>query len=112
MFSFLESPVIAFVLHEIICIMATVYYLLPLVTRLKEKKAGNKKFTTSWEDLKNIVATYVIIIESYLVYDNVTKGATIQPMIAIVTQVITVIVIFTAFLVLRDKNKKRQRRQF
>ena len=112
MFSFLESPVIAFVLHEIICIMAAVYYLLPLITRLKEKKAGNKKFTTSCEDLKNIVATYVVIIESYLVYDNVTKGTTIQPMISIVTQVITVLVIVVAFIVLRDKNKKRQRRQF
>lgn len=112
MFSFLESPLIAFILHEIICIMATVYYLLPLITRLKEKKAGNKKFTTSWEDLKNIVATYVVIIESYLVYENVTTGGTIQPVISIVTQVITVLVIIVAFIVLHDKNKKRQKRQF
>ena len=112
MFSFLESPLVAFILHEVICIMATVYYLLPLITRFKEKKAGNKKFTTSWEDLKNIVATYVIIIESYLVYENVTTGGTIQPIISIITQVITVIVILVAFIVLRDKNKKRQRRNF
>lgn len=112
MFSFLESPMFAFIFHEIICIMATVYYLLPIVTRFKEKKAGNKKFTTSWEDLKNVVATYVVIIESYLLYENVSTGTIIQPMIAIVTHVITLAVIVTAFVVLRDKNKKRQRRQF
>lgn len=112
MFSFLESPVFAFIFHEIICLMAAVYYLLPLVTRFKEKKAGNKKFTTHWEDLKNVVATYVVIIESYLLYENVTTGTIIQPILAVITHVLTLIVIVAAFVVLHDKDKKRERRKF
>ena len=112
MFDFLENPTFSFILHEGICIMGIIYYLRPMIIRLTEKKNGVKKFTTSWESLKNVVAVYIVIAESAFLYqDYITKGM-INITLAIITQVLAIIVIVAAYFVLHDKNHKRERRKF
>ena len=65
-----ENPTFMFVFHEIVCILGALYYLPYIFTRIREKKEG-KKFTVCWKDLKNIVATYVVVAESLLLYEDI-----------------------------------------
>lgn len=104
-FTLLDNPTFMFVFHEVVCILGAVYYLVPMMTRLREKKEG-KQFTTSWKSLKNIVCTYVVVAESIFLYEDVRTQGIINPMVAIVTQVLAVIIIFSAYLVLKEEPKQ------
>ena len=104
-FSLLDNPTFMFVFHEVVCILGAIYYLVPMMTRLREKKEG-KPFTTSWKGLKNIVSTYVVVAESIFLYEDVKTQGIINPAVAIVTQVLAVVVIFFAYLVLKEEPKQ------
>ena len=100
-----ENPTFMFVFHEIVCILGALYYLPYIFTRLREKKEG-KKFTVCWKDLKNIVATYVIVAESLLLYEDIKTGGIINPVVAVATQVLAIIVIATAYILLKEEPEK------
>ena len=104
--SLLEDPSFKFIFHEVVCLLGILYYLVPTVTRLREKKAG-LPFTTSWKSLKNIVALYVVLAESVFLYEDIKAGIIIQTEVATVSQVLAVAVIFVAYLVLRDPYEKK-----
>lgn len=100
-----ENPTFMFVFHEIVCILGSLYYLPHMLTRIREKKEG-KPFTVCWKDLKNIVATYVIIAESILLYEDIKTNGIINPTLAIVTQVLAIVVIATAYILLKEEPQK------
>lgn len=100
-----ENPTFMFVFHEIVCILGALYYLPYIFTRLREKKEG-KKFSVCWKDLKNIVATYVVVAESILLYEDIKTQGIINPTVAIVTQVLAIIVIATAYILLKEEPEK------
>ena len=104
-FTLLDNPTFMFVFHEVVCILGAVYYLVPMMTRLREKKEG-KPFTTSWKNLKNIVCTYVVVAESIFLYEDVRTEGIINPIVAIVTQVLAIIFIFSSYLILKDEPQK------
>ena len=101
-----ENPTFMFVFHEIICILGALYYLPHIITRIREKKEG-KKFSTGWKDLKNIVATYVVVAESILLYEDIKTNGIINPVVAIVTQVLAIIVIATAYVLLKEEPEQK-----
>lgn len=101
-----EDPTFMFVFHEIVCILGTLYYLPHIFTRLREKKEG-KKYTISWKNLKNIVATYVIVAESLLLYEDIKSGGIINPVVAVVTQILAIIVIIYAYILLKDEPEQK-----
>ncbi len=115
-----DDPTFMFIFHEIICILGALYYLPHIFTRIREKKEG-KKFTVCWKDLKNIVATYVVVAESILLYEDIKTNGIINPVVAVVTQVLAIIVIAAAYILLKEEpeektfkssvanNKKRKR---
>lgn len=100
-----ENPTFMFVFHEIICILGALYYLPHMFTRIREKKEG-KEFSVCWKDLKNIVATYVIVAESLLLYEDIKTGGIINPVVAVVTQVLAIIVIAAAYILLKEEPQK------
>ena len=100
-----ENPTFMFVFHEIVCILGALYYMPYIFTRIREKKEG-KKFTVCWKDLKNIVATYVIVAESLLLYEDIKTGGILNPVVAVVTQVLAIIVIVTAYILLKEEPPK------
>ena len=100
-----NNPLFMFIFHEIICILGAFYYLPHIFTRLREKKEG-KKYTVCWKDLKNIVATYVIVAESLLLYEDIKTGGIINPVVAVATQVLAIIVIATAYILLKEEPEK------
>ena len=104
-FNIFENPTFMFIFHEVICILGALYYLPHILTRLREKKEG-KKFSVCWKDLKNIVATYVIVAESLLLYEDIKTQGIINPMVAVVTQVLAIIVIATAYILLKEEPEK------
>ncbi len=106
--SLLETPTFKFVFHEVVCILGILYYLAPTITRLREKKE-NRPFTTSWKSLKNVVATYILLAESFFVYEDIRTGIITQTEVAVVSQVLAVAVILTAYFVLRDPQDKKVR---
>lgn len=100
-----ENPTFMFVFHEIVCILGALYYLPHILTRLREKKEG-KKFSVCWKDLKNIVATYVIVAESILLYEDIKTNGILNPAVAIVTQVLAVVIIVAAYILLKEEPEK------
>ena len=104
-FTLMDNPTFMFVFHEVVCILGSVYYLVPMLTRLREKKA-QKTFSSSWKNLKNIVATYVVVAESIFLYEDVKTAGIINPMVAIVTQVLAIIIIAAAYIVLKEEPEK------
>ena len=100
-----ENPTFMFIFHEIICILGALYYLPHMLTRIREKKEG-KKFTVCWKDLKNIVATYVVVAESLLLYEDIKTNGIINPELALVTQVLAIIVIAAAYILLKEEPEK------
>ena len=104
-FTLLDNPTFMFVFHEIVCILGSIYYLVPMMTRIREKKEG-KPFSGGWKNLKNIVATYVIVAESIFLYEDVRTEGIINPIVAIATQVLAVIVIVIAYTVLKEEEPK------
>ena len=101
-----EDPTFMFIFHEIVCILGALYYLPHMFTRIREKKEG-KEFTVCWKDLKNIVATYVIVAESILLYEDIKTQGIINPTVAIVTQVLAIIVIAAAYILLKEEPPKK-----
>lgn len=101
-----ENPTFMFVFHEIVCILGAFYYLPYMFTRIREKKEG-KEFSVRWKDLKNIVATYVIVAESLLLYEDIKTNGIINPMVAVVTQVLAIIVIAAAYIILKEEPQKK-----
>ena len=101
-----DDPTFMFIFHEIICILGSLYYLPHIFTRLREKKEG-KKYTVCWKDLKNIVATYVIVAESLLLYEDIKTQGIINPTVAVVTQVLAVIIIAYAYILLKEEPEKK-----
>ena len=101
-----ENPTFMFVFHEIICILGALYYLPYIFIRLREKKEG-KKFSVSWKNLKNIVATYVVVAESLLLYEDIKTQGIINPTVAVVTQVLAIIVIATAYVILKEEPEQK-----
>ena len=101
-----ENPTFMFVFHEIVCILGALYYLPHIFTRLREKKEG-KKFSISWKDLKNIVATYVVVAESILLYEDIKTQGIIIPIVAVVTQVLAIIVIGYAYFLLKEEPEQK-----
>lgn len=104
-FTLMDNPTFMFVFHEVVCILGSVYYLVPMLTRLREKKE-QKTFSSSWKNLKNIVATYVVVAESIFLYEDVKTAGIINPMVAIVTQVLAIIIIAAAYIVLKEEPEK------
>jgi hypothetical protein len=102
--SFTEDPTFMFFFHEIVCILASIYYLVPTITRIREKKEG-LKYTTSWKSLKEIVALYVVLAESVFLYEDVKTGGIINIEVAVVTQTVAIIIIAAAFIILREEPK-------
>lgn len=100
-----ESPTFMFIFHEVVCILGSLYYLPHMLTRIREKKEG-KPFTVCWKDLKNIVATYVIVAESILLYEDVQTQGIANPVVAIVTQVFAIVVIAAAYFLLKEEPEK------
>ena len=100
-----ENPTFMFVFHEIICILGMLYYLPHMLTRIREKKEG-KKFSVSWKNLKNIVATYVIVAESLLLYEDIKTNGIINPTVAVVTQVLAILVISYAYILLKEEPEQ------
>ena len=101
-----ENPTFMFVFHEIICFLGALSYLPHIFTRIREKKEG-KKFSVCWKDLKNIVATYVVVAESILLYEDIKTNGIINPVVAIVTQVLAIIVIITAYILLKEEPEQK-----
>lgn len=101
-----NNPTFMFIFHEIICILGAFYYLPHIFTRLREKKEG-KKYTVCWKDLKNIVATYVIVAESLLLYEDIKTEGIINPVVAVVTQILAIIIIATAYILLKEEPEKK-----
>lgn len=101
-----EDPTFMFIFHEIVCILGALYYLPHIFTRLREKKEG-KKFSVSWRDLKNIVATYVVVAESLLLYEDIKTNGIINPVVAVVTQVLAIVVIAAAYVLLKDEPEQK-----
>ena len=101
-----DDPTFMFIFHEIICILGSLYYLPHMFTRIREKKEG-KKFTVCWKDLKNIVATYVIVAESLLLYEDIKTNGIINPVVAVVTQVLAIIIIVAAYILLKEEPEKK-----
>lgn len=101
-----ENPTFMFVFHEIVCILGAFYYLPYMFTRIREKKEG-KEFSVCWKDLKNIVATYVIVAESLLLYEDIKTQGIINPVVAVVTQVLAIIVIASAYVILKEEPAKK-----
>ena len=101
-----EHPTFMFIFHEIVCILGALYYLPHIITRLREKKEG-KKFSVSWKDLKNIVATYVVVAESILLYEDIKTNGIINPTVAVVTQVLAIVVIATAYILLKEEPEQK-----
>ena len=100
-----ENPTFMFVFHEIVCILGALYYLPYIFIRMREKKEG-KKFSVCWKDLKNIVATYVVVAESILLYEDIKTQGIINPVVAVVTQVLAIIIIAVAYLLLKEEPQK------
>lgn len=101
-----EDPTFMFIFHEIVCILGALYYLPHMFTRIREKKEG-KKFTVCWKDLKNIVATYVVVAESILLYEDIRTNGIINPVVAVVTQVLAIIVIAAAYILLKEEPEQK-----
>ena len=101
-----ENPTFMFVFHEVVCILGALYYLPYMFTRIREKKEG-KEFSVCWKDLKNIVATYVVVAESLLLYEDIKTQGIINPVVAVVTQVLAIIVIATAYILLKEEPAKK-----
>lgn len=104
-FTLMDNPTFMFVFHEVVCILGSVYYLVPMLTRLREKKE-QKPFSSSWKNLKNIVATYVVVAESIFLYEDIKTSGIINPMVAIVSQVLAIIIIAAAYIVLKEEPEK------
>ena len=104
-FNIFENPTFMFIFHEVVCILGSLYYLPHVFTRIREKKEG-KEASVCWKDLKNIVATYVIVAESLLLYEDIKTNDIINPMVAVVTQVLAIIVIAYAYVLLKEDPKK------
>lgn len=104
----LENPTFQFIFHESICILGSIYYLIPLITRIREKKE-KLKFTSRWDSSKNIVALYVAFAEPIFLNEYLKKGQIINPELAVVTQAVAIVVIATAYLVLREKKEPGSR---
>ncbi len=100
-----DDPTFMFIFHEIICILGSLYYLPHIFTRIREKKEG-KKFTVCWKDLKNIVATYIIVAESLLLYEDIKTNGILNPAVAVVTQVLAIIIIAAAYILLKEEPEK------
>ena len=100
-----ENPTFMFIFHEVICILGALYYLPYIFTRLREKKEG-KKFSFCWKDLKNIVATYVVVAESILLYEDIKTEGILNPAVAVVTQVIAIVIIAFAYFLLKEEPEK------
>ena len=103
--SLMDNPVFMFVFHEVVCILGAVYYLVPMMTRLREKKEG-KAFSSSWKNLKNIVATYIVVAESIFLYEDIKTSGIINPAVAIATQVLAIIIIAAAYIILKEEPEK------
>ena len=58
------------------------------------------------ERFKNIVATYVVVAESILLYEDIKTQGIINPTVAIVTQVLAIVVIATAYILLKEEPEK------
>ena len=101
-----ENPTFMFVFHEIICFLGALYYLPHIFTRIREKKKG-KKFSVCWKDLKNIVATYIVVAESILLYEDIRTNGILNPIAAIVTQVLAIIVIAAAYILLKEEPEQK-----
>ena len=101
-----EHPTFMFIFHEIVCILGALYYLPHIITRLREKKEG-KKFSVNWKDLKNIVATYVVVAESILLYEDIKTNGIINPTVAVVTQVLAIVVIAAAYILLKEEPEQK-----
>ena len=101
-----ENPTFMFVFHEVVCILGALYYLPYMFTRIREKKEG-KEFSVCWKDLKNIVATYVVVAESLLLYEDIKTQGIINPIVAVVTQVLAIIVIASAYILLKEEPQKK-----
>lgn len=100
-FSLLEDPTFMFFFHELICILGSLYYIAPMVTRIREKREG-KPYTTSWKSQKDIVAVYIVVAESIFLYDDVNTNGIINAPLAIFTQVLAVIIIAAAYIILKE----------
>ena len=101
-----EHPTFMFIFHEVVCILGILYYLPAMMTRIREKKEG-KKYTVGWKDLKNIVATYVVVAESLLLYEDIKTQGIINPTVAVVTQVLAIVVIAAAYILLKDEPEQK-----
>ena len=101
-----DDPTFMFIFHEIICILGAFYYLPHIFTRIREKKEG-KEFSICWKNLKNIVATYVVVAESLLLYEDIKTNGIINPVVALVTQVLAIIVIITAYVLLKEEAPQK-----
>ena len=101
-----EDPTFMFIFHEIVCILGALYYLPHMLTRIREKKEG-KEFTVCWKDLKNIVATYVIVAESLLLYEDIKTNGIINPELALVTQILAIVVIAAAYILLKEEPAQK-----
>lgn len=101
-----EDPTFMFIFHEIVCILGAFYYLPHIFTRIREKKEG-KKFSVCWKDLKNIVATYVVVAESILLYEDIKTNGIINPIVAVVTQVLAIIIIIAAYILLKEEPEQK-----
>ena len=101
-----DNPTFMFIFHEIVCILGAFYYLPYMFTRIREKKEG-KEFSVCWKDLKNIVATYVVVAESILLYEDIKTQGIINPTVAVVTQVLAIIVIASAYIILKEEPPQK-----
>lgn len=104
----LENPTFQFIFHETICILGSLYYLTPLVTRIREKR-NNLKFTSRWDSSKNIVALYVALVEPIFLREYIQNDQIINMEVAVVTQAVAIIVIVASYLVLREKREPGSR---
>ena len=101
-----EHPTFMFIFHEAVCILGILYYLPAMITRIREKKEG-KKYTVCWKDLNNIVATYIVVAESILLYEDIKTQGIINPVVALITQVLAIIVIAAAYILLKEEPEEK-----
>lgn len=101
----LEDPTFKLIFHESVCILAVIYFLLPILTTLREKKQG-LPLSQSWNPHKNIVALYVVVAEPVFLYGDITTGVIQNVALTVGSQVLATIVVIIAYILLRDPQDK------
>ena len=57
--------------------------------------------------MKNIVATYVVVAESILLYEDIKTQGIINPTVAVITQILAIIVIAAAYIILKEEPPQK-----